>query len=144
MQDIYPDVVTPDRLVNEILRGLPCEAALSAKARSIAAGSKKICHTKSSSSSGIGDDLDVTEEDEDVDMGKCSSISSSRAMSIEEADDEDSTTDPTTDSSAVQEYNEVVILDCQNPSEFHECHIRGAINVTFPAILIRRIAAGML
>lgn len=139
MQDIYPDIVTPDRLVNEILRGLPCEAALSAKAKCL--GQKKVCHTKSSSSSGIGDDLDVTEDDEDVDMGKCSSITSSRAMSIEEAEDEDNDTASTW---AQQGYNEVVILDCQNPNEFHDCHIRGAINVTFPAILIRRIAAGNL
>lgn len=135
MQDIYPDVVTPDRLVNEILRGMPCEAAFSAKGKVMPPPGKRICHTKSSSSSGIGEDLDVTEDDEDIDMGK-SSMSSSRAMSIEEADDDDAT------DLAQQGYNEVVILDCQNPSEFHECHIRGAINVTFPAILIRRIAAG--
>jgi len=40
--------------------------------------------------------------------------------------------------------SEVVILDCQNPSDFQECHIRGALNVTFPAIMIRRIAAGKI
>ena len=28
--------------------------------------------------------------------------------------------------------------------EFHECHIRGAVNVTFPAIMVRRIAAGKI
>ncbi|CAG7687033.1 unnamed protein product, partial [Allacma fusca] len=40
--------------------------------------------------------------------------------------------------------SDVVILDCQNPAEFHECHIRGAVNVTFPAIMVRRIAAGKI
>ena len=40
--------------------------------------------------------------------------------------------------------NDIVILDCQSPSDFHRCHIRGAINVTFPAIMIRRIAAGKI
>lgn len=74
-------------------------------------------------------------------------ISLNRAMSIEEAEDDDIATEDTTaestDSNLTQQgYNEVVILDCQNPSDYHECHIRGAINVTFPAILIRRIAAG--
>jgi len=39
---------------------------------------------------------------------------------------------------------EVIILDCQNPPEFQEAHIRGAVNVTFPAIMIRRIAAGKI
>lgn len=83
MQDIYPDVVTPDRLVNEILRGLPCEAALAAKAKCAntppVCGSKKIlCPSKSTASSGIGEDLEVTEEDEDVVMGKSASVSSSR------------------------------------------------------------------
>jgi len=139
MQDIYPDVVSPDRLVNEILRGLPCEAALASKAKHLASYSKKSCPSKSTSSSGIGDDLEGTGEDEDMVTSKNASVSSSRAMSIEEADVEDG--DAGTNL-AQQGYNEVVILDCQNPSEFHECHIRGAINVAFPAILIRRIAAG--
>ena len=40
--------------------------------------------------------------------------------------------------------SDIVILDCQSPSDFHRCHIRGAINVTFPAIMIRRIAAGKI
>ncbi|ODM94268.1 Dual specificity protein phosphatase Mpk3 [Orchesella cincta] len=141
MQDIYPDVVTPDRLVNEILRGLPCEAALASKAKHLASCNKKSCPSKSTSSSGIGDDLEGTGEDEDIVMSKNASVSSSRAMSIEEADAEDSDVGTNL---AQQGYNEVVILDCQNPNEFHDCHIRGAINVAFPAILIRRIAAGKI
>ncbi|CAL8093736.1 unnamed protein product [Orchesella dallaii] len=142
MQDIYPDVVTPDRLVNEILRGLPCEAALASKAKHLASCSKKSCPSKSTSSSGIGDDLEGTGEDEDVIMSRNASITSSRAMSIEDAEVEDG--DDAGTNLAQQGYNEVVILDCQNPHEFHDCHIRGAINVAFPAILIRRIAAGKI
>lgn len=27
--------------------------------------------------------------------------------------------------------SDVVLLDCQTPPDFHQCHIRGAVNVTF-------------
>jgi len=41
-------------------------------------------------------------------------------------------------------HSDLVILDCQGPSDYQDFHIRGAINVSFPAIMMRRIAAGKI
>jgi dual specificity MAP kinase phosphatase len=70
-------------------------------------------------------DVNESENDESMlDQDPCSRISGS------------------TDRTQMQQ--EVIILDCQNPSEFHEAHIRGALNITFPSIMVRRIAAGKI
>jgi len=47
-------------------------------------------------------------------------------------------------SSHLHHQSEIIMLDCQNPGEFHEAHIRGAVNVTFPAIMVRRIQTGKI
>lgn len=114
MQDIHPDVVSPDELVNEILRRQ--------------GSSSSPPHPPQPSSD---EDMEITR------IRRGSAIE--RAMSVEEDDplSQEVTSFASTSS-------EVVILDCQNPCDFQECHIRGALNVTFPAIMIRRIAAGKI
>lgn len=109
MQDIHPDVVTPEQLVNEILRRQSNRSPL----------------PNAVTPPGCSGE-------EDVGGRRCSVT---KAMSVE--DEEDLT-------QALSQASEVVILDCQSPCDFQECHIRGALNVTFPAIMIRRIAAGKI
>ncbi|XP_021957959.1 dual specificity protein phosphatase Mpk3 isoform X2 [Folsomia candida] len=126
MQDIHPDVVTADQLVNEILR------------RQSLSRSSPSSNSSSSVPTPADDMTDGGGEMEGSRRGSSATATVDtfeRAMSVEEEEEP---------ASFAATSSEVVILDCQNPVDFQECHIRGALNVTFPAIMIRRIAAGKI
>ncbi|KAK3595636.1 hypothetical protein CHS0354_009603 [Potamilus streckersoni] len=38
----------------------------------------------------------------------------------------------------------LLVLDCRSQAEFSRCHVKGAINVTLPSLMLRRLKAGKL
>jgi dual specificity MAP kinase phosphatase len=37
-----------------------------------------------------------------------------------------------------------VLLDCRSSIEYSECHVRSAVNLSIPSIMLRRLAAGKI
>lgn len=107
MQDIHPDVVTADQLVNEILR------------RQSLSRSSPSSNSSSSVPTPADDMTDGGGEMEGSRRGSSATATVDtfeRAMSVEEEEEP---------ASFAATSSEVVILDCQNPVDFQECHIRG-------------------
>ena len=116
---MQPDSVSPEELVREILR---------VNHRLVTCKSEG--HDQSVMAMGMSDG-DGTEEGENEE-----------SMGDPDADPQEGSRLSNKDQ--VQMLQEVIILDCQPPTDFHDAHIRGAVNVTFPAIMVRRIAAGKI
>jgi hypothetical protein len=173
MQDITPDLVTPEQLVNEILRRehqMQCPGGILMPPP---LKSPSVHHHRNNElplmKNSEEDQTHPQQQDEQCIEMESRRSSLAKAMSIDEEDESNCNSSNGSDccnkqqqqqpgsedggggggngnvkDSALSSSSEVVVLDCQTPSDFQESHIRGALNVTFPAIMIRRIAAGKI